>query len=220
MNVLSPTLFATALLTGLVGGLHCTTMCGGFALSVMHRSGKMGTVLYTAGRLTTYAALGALGGGFGALLLPLEQVGAVLSAILLIWFAARLAGVVRPLPGLPAALHKVLGPLGKVVGRGGPFALGGLTALLPCGLVYAALALPVAGASWWQGALMMVTFGLGTAPALTALSLGGARLADWSPGVRRGLAAVMVLAGLWALWDRWPGQPDDVPACCRTDAES
>jgi sulfite exporter TauE/SafE len=220
MNILSPTLFVTALLTGLVGGLHCTTMCGGFALSVMHRSGARGVTLYTAGRLTTYALLGALGGGFGALLLPLEQVGAILSALLLIWFAARLAGVVRPMPGLPRALHNVLGPLGRFVGRGGPLALGSFTALLPCGLVYAALALPVAGASWWQGALMMVAFGLGTTPALTALTLGGARMAEWSPSLRRGLAALVVLSGLWALWDRWPTRPDDVPACCRTDAES
>jgi len=95
MTTLSPTLLVTALLTGLVGGLHCTTMCGGFALSVMHRSGARGVTLYTAGRLITYATLGALGGGFGALLLPLEQVGAVVSALLLIWFTARLAGVVR-----------------------------------------------------------------------------------------------------------------------------
>ena len=220
MNILSPTLFVTALLTGLVGGLHCTTMCGGFALSVMHKSGARGITLYTAGRLATYALLGALGGGFGALLLPLEQVGAILSALLLIWFAARLAGVVRPLPGLPAALHNVLGPLGTFAGRGGPMALGALTALLPCGLVYAALALPVAGASWWQGALMMITFGLGTTPALTALTLGGARIAEWSPPLRRALAALVVLSGLWALWERWPTLPDDVPACCRTDAES
>ena len=49
--------------------------------------------------------------------------------------------------------------------------------LLPCGLVYAALALPVALGSAPLGALAMVLFGLGTVPALATLAAGLARAA-------------------------------------------
>ncbi|HMV67540.1 MAG TPA: sulfite exporter TauE/SafE family protein, partial [Myxococcota bacterium] len=60
-------LVSGALLTGLVSTPHCIGMCGPFAATAAGRPG--GTIAWTLGRMTTYAALGAAAGalsGFAA----------------------------------------------------------------------------------------------------------------------------------------------------------
>ncbi len=52
------------------------------------------------------------------------------------------------------------------------YLLGVCTGFLPCGLVYAFLALAAASGTMWQGGLRMLVFGLGTAPLML--------LAGWS----------------------------------------
>ena len=55
----------------------------------------------------------------------------------------------------------------------GLFVVAGLAnGLLPCGLVYAALSIPVVMADPAAGAAAMVAFGMGTVPALAAVTLG------------------------------------------------
>jgi sulfite exporter TauE/SafE len=49
------------------------------------------------------------------------------------------------------------------------FAAGSLNALLPCGLVYVALSAAVATGHAARGASVMLMFGIGTVPALSAL---------------------------------------------------
>jgi sulfite exporter TauE/SafE len=62
---------------------------------------------------------------------------------------------------------------------------GMLNGLLPCGMVYVAVAGSLAGTSLWQSAGFMAMFGLGTSGALVGVSLGGGwlgkRLAKMSP---------------------------------------
>jgi sulfite exporter TauE/SafE len=64
-------------------------------------------------------------------------------------------------------------------------ATGMLNGLLPCGMVYVAVAGSLAGTSLWQSAGFMAMFGLGTSGALVGVSLGGGwlgkRLAKMSP---------------------------------------
>ena len=56
---------AAAAVAGLVGSPHCIGMCGGFAILC---GGKVtDTALWHAGRITSYAALGALAGTFGSM---------------------------------------------------------------------------------------------------------------------------------------------------------
>ena len=77
-------------------------------------------------------------------------------------------------------------------------AFGAINGLLPCGLVYATLSLPVAAADPAVGAAIMATFGLLTVPALV-LSLGLRRAVGRSLFARRILAAAVLVAGLGAL---------------------
>jgi sulfite exporter TauE/SafE len=79
-----------------------------------------------------------------------------------------------------------------------------LNGLLPCGMVYLALAGATAQDGWQYGALFMLFFGLGTWPALVGLKLSSRFVgASWRSSLRRvapvayGLMAVLfILRGL------------------------
>lgn len=80
-------------------------------------------------------------------------------------------------------------------------ALGMLWGWLPCGLVYMVLPVAWATASPLQGALVMTVFGLGTAPAMLTVGIGGAGLRTRlrRPLVRRLAGAALIASGLFFL---------------------
>jgi len=191
-------------LAGLSGSvLHCAPMCGPFVLGQMatrmarmprgamcelHRLRGAALLPYHLGRLVTYAGLGALAGGIGAGLGRLDWFGP-LSGVLLAFAALIFLGhalrrlspaAARRLPAvdmpiLPAWAPRGLARLSGVAARGGSFPLGLLLGFLPCGLLYAALAVAAAGPGPAAGALAMLAFGLGTVPALVGVALLGNR---------------------------------------------
>lgn len=203
-----------ALVMGLLGSAHCIGMCGGFAAACARP--RWSVLLWNAGRLTTYAALGAIGGVAGGAVPGPRWMPIVISLALLVWFAAALAELVpQPkfaVPGLVRAgamLARREGPLER-------YLFGIATGLLPCGMVYAALALAIAAGTPLLGAATMVAFGLGNAPVLTLLGAGVQRLAARGLWQRRALALLVLLAGVWSIARR-PVQPmhhgpSDVPA--------
>jgi sulfite exporter TauE/SafE len=186
-----------ALLAGLVGSPHCVGMCGGFAVACGDRRSDL--LGWHGGRLTTYAILGLFAGTLGSGLSGLGLWGAGVSTVLIVWFAAALAGwAPEPKMAVPGLSSWMVTSLHKR-GASSKYMFGLANGLLPCGLVYAALSLPVAAASPWAGALVMVAFGLGTLPALSAVTLGLRRVALRSIWARRLLAAVVLVTGLWAI---------------------
>lgn len=215
------TMWIGAFATGLVGGIHCIGMCGGFAACAASQRGGTGLWWYHLGRLMTYATLGGVAGLAGALLLSLRQVGLVLAALLLVVFVARMWGVklgsgIR-FPHVERWAARAMGERGVL----GPVALGASTALLPCGLVYTALALPVVAGGPLVRAGAMVLFGLGTMPLLSMAGLGAGHAARLGPRWRRGIAVLVAVAGVATLVERWPspaqsGQDAALPACCQT----
>jgi len=182
-------------LAGLVGSPHCVGMCGPFALACTGRGTH--TAAWHLGKATSYAVLGALAGSFGAALPGPAWLGPTVSAGLVIWFAASLAGLVpEPTVRIPG-LTRVASAAARNGDLASRFVFGLVNGLLPCGLVYAALGLAVAAGSPWLGALSMTAFGLGTVPALAALGLGARRLVSEKPWARKALAGAVLLAGLW-----------------------
>ena len=142
-----------------------------------------------------------------------------ISAIFLLFFALRLAGWS---PGLPVSgrLHGLVALAARPLRRRGwasRLAFGAVNGLLPCGLLYAALALAVAAGGAAAGAGVMLVFGLGTVPALATASAGLRKLSARSPATRRVLAALVLVAGLGALAWRSPLHAgvgaDGAPAC-------
>lgn len=203
-----------ALLMGVMGSAHCLGMCGGFAAACARP--RWSVLLWNSGRITTYAALGAVGGLLGGAVPGPRWLPVTVSLVLLVWFAAALAELVpQPRvswPGLVragAALARREGPLAR-------YLFGIVTGLLPCGMVYAALALAVAAGTPLLGAAAMAAFGLGNAPALTVLGASMQQFAARGVWQRRTLAMLVLLAGVWSIARR-PAHPlphgaGDVPA--------
>lgn len=191
--------FGAVAVAALAGTPHCMGMCG--ALAVAGGGKGWNAALYHLGRTTTYAVLGAIAGGFGAAIPGPPWLATGISAVLLVGFAASLVGwLPEPrvmLPGVAKAgawLTKQRHPMARL-------AFGVVNGLLPCGLLYATLALPVSTGSAPQGAAMMAMFGLITAVPLTAASWGARRMLH-GPKVRYILAALMLVGGLYSLAGR------------------
>ena len=198
---------AAAFVAGLVGSPHCLGMCGSFALACGGRATH--TAAWHAGKTLTYAVLGAVAGLAGASVPGPTWVASVVSGVLLIWFAAALAGLTPEpalrIPGL-ARLASRAAAKDDLASR---FVFGVANGLLPCGLVYATLGIAVASGSAVTGALAMAAFGLATVPGLALFGLGMRRaLADrlW---LRRGVALVVLLGGLWVIARRHGMTPGD-----------
>lgn len=198
-----------ALLLGLAGSLHCAGMCGPLVLSLPTASkGRFAHVfsllLYHAGRSGTYAALGAGFGllGKGVALAGLQQGLSVVAGIIMVFMAVsawrfeRLAALAPGFGAFTAMVSARMGRLLRAEGPGAWLGLGALNGLLPCGMVYAALAGAIGQADWHRGALFMLLFGLGTAPLLIGVSLARQRL---SPVFKARLRIVqpllLILAG-------------------------
>jgi len=169
---------------------------------------------FHAARLAGYAALGAAAGGGSALL----RVGAeTLPAMRPLWGSANalliaLGLALMVLGRQPAWIDALGARVAATAGlRGAPTAMrpaaAGLAwALLPCGLLYTALATAALASEPVGGAIAMLGFGLGTAVNLLAaqalVRVAGARIGPvQSLGVRAGgaLLAAMGAAALVAL---------------------
>jgi sulfite exporter TauE/SafE len=170
---------------GLAGSaVHCAGMCGPFVLGqVFADSGRTiwqygewqrlaGAALmpYHLGRLTTYSALGGLVGAVTGVSVAttgfawLSAAMLVLAALLMILQALGLAfGARSPLSTL---VTRIAAPLSSARAAAARYALGLMLGLLPCGLLYGALAAAAGTASPYQGALAMAAFSVGTMPAL------------------------------------------------------
>ena len=188
---------AAAAMAGLVGSPHCVGMCGGFALAC--GGSARHTALWHLGRLLTYSTLGAMAGALGSVVPGPGWVGAAISGALIVWFSAALAGLVpEPRVAVPG-LGRLSAAFLTRPGPGSRLAFGLANGLLPCGLVYAALSIPVAAGDPLVGALAMLAFGAGTVPVLSALVLGARRFGLGTLRARRLLAFGVLVAGLWSV---------------------
>jgi sulfite exporter TauE/SafE len=174
---------------GILGAGHCLGMCGPFALAIGASSSNWPSALgrqmaYTAGRLFTYAVLGATAGYLGERavhqlphLVSLPAWIAVAAGLLLIFQGLASSGMLgrRALPsGTGSCLAGgLLRPFFSQPGWSGVFIAGLFTGLLPCGLLYGMLALAFSSHSIAWGAATMTAFGLGTAPPMMMAGMGG-----------------------------------------------
>lgn len=213
---------ASAFAMGLFGGAHCIVMCGGVVGTLCSgapadlRERPLSQLRlglgYNAGRIASYALFGAIAGGFGALLERVDavhgmQIGLRLaSGLLMLGVGLYLAGVWRKyalVERLGAPVWRLVEPLARRVlpvrSTGGALLLGALWGWMPCGLVYAALAVAVSAGTPAKGALVMAAFGLGTLPTLLALGTLAGLLAKLArrAWVRRGAGLAIAAFGIF-----------------------
>ncbi len=201
---------------GMLGGFgHCIGMCSPFVLFVARRyvppgAGRRGALAaqlwYTAGRIVTYAGLGAIAGVLGGIvefagaLLGLQRAAAIVAGtVLLVSAIAALSGTIPGLYTGGSLFTRVAGRLKRRI-PGHPLAVGLFLGFLPCGLLYSALIAAVARGGPLEGAAALALFGLGTAPALLGVSLADELLARHRVLVNY-LSHVFILGmGIWFLW--------------------
>jgi uncharacterized protein len=174
-----------AFIIGLAGSLHCIGMCGPIALALPLKqpdwAGRsMAALLYNLGRAITYALMGAIFGalGLGFRLAGLQQslsiaLGIIMILTVLFPMLFRKWGSPAFLETFNKKLQLILSRRFSSPGYLSLFTIGLLNGLLPCGLVYMAIAGALVSGSLADGALFMFVFGLGTIPVMLALSLGG-----------------------------------------------
>ncbi|MFN8095931.1 MAG: sulfite exporter TauE/SafE family protein [Vicinamibacteria bacterium] len=202
---------------GFLGGFgHCVGMCAPFVLLVSRRfaAGGVGRgaalsaqAWYAAGRVTTYAVLGAAAGFAGSVvelagsLVGLQRAATVLAGGVLV--AEALLGLTGAGPLAGTAGGRLFARASATLGRRAPrhpFGLGLLLGLLPCGLLYSALVAAVSRGSAAGGALAVLLFGLGTTPALLGLSLADELLARRRARADRVAHVFLLAMGLWFVW--------------------
>ena len=170
---------------GLVGSLHCVGMCGPLSLALpvqyLHKSQKaLAIILYQVGRVITYSTLGLVFGlaGRQVYMAGLQQWISIGMGILIIflliqyWIFRR---NIRPslLNNFYLAVQRVMIKILQTRGTIPFLFFGVANGLLPCGMVYIALAGALVTTAVHQSVLFMAMFGLGTAPAMIAVSFFG-----------------------------------------------
>ena len=215
---MSSSLALTALLMGLAGGPHCVAMCGAACAGIGQVAGvgaARSMLGFQLGRVLGYALLGAVAAASvhalgwltvqSAALRPvwsLLHVAALVLGILLAWQG-------RQPPWLDRAAQRLWRQVRAWGGRWGgrwrqatPMLMGGLWALMPCGLLYSALMVAALTGDVGEGAVTMAFFALGSSVSLWAgpwLLLQLKNLGDGTWGIRIAGVALAVISA-WALW--------------------
>lgn len=176
----------TAFTIGLFGSLHCLGMCGPIALAIpMRQNGRwqlvQNSLLYTTGKAITYAILGLLIGviGEGIVFVGLQKWLSILTGIFILIAVLSTVNLEQKFIALPyfnRLFFQLKSTLGRLLKRSSGlsiFSTGLLNGLLPCGLVYLALASAVSLGDFWTSGLFMLAFGMGTMPLMLLLILTG-----------------------------------------------
>jgi uncharacterized protein len=188
---LLPQLFAAFMLS-LLGGLHCAGMCGGFigALQINRPREVPAAHLaagYHLGRITSYTAAGALAGAIGGTLyaaevLPVQIVLLVIGSVMLVAIGVAMFGAnrwLKRIEPLGVGVWRIVAPWARRVyppRSGAQAVVAGLAwGWIPCGMVYAALPLALVAGGAFNGALVMLAFGVGTLPNLALVDLVASR---------------------------------------------
>jgi sulfite exporter TauE/SafE len=220
-------LAGAALAMGLAGGPHCVAMCGAASAGVIRlvrapvganaaatapAQDLSATLAFHAGRVASYATAGAAV-ALAAQSLAFASVHVAAAKPLWVMFHAALLawGVALVVLGRqPAWAHDLGRELARRVRRHthsafSVLATGALWVLMPCGLLYSALALASLGNGPIEGAIAMVLFALGSGVSLATapwlwqrLRARMARAADgWGARMAGVLLATLAAQALW-----------------------
>lgn len=200
----------TAFVFGLLGSFHCIGMCGPIALALPIHNYKgwqksLASLSYNTGRILTYAFLGMILGFIGQIF-RIAQIQQVLSIAMgvVILLAVIIPFVFRSRPTFYNPFYNLVGKLKGHFGQqmkkrsfSSLFVVGLLNGLLPCGMVYLAMAGALATTTASSGAIYMAAFGLGTLPVMfTVPLLGNFMPMSWRNTIRKGIPAVVIIFGL------------------------
>jgi sulfite exporter TauE/SafE len=173
------------LILGAFSSLHCIGMCGPLALAlpVQHLpvwQQRVAALTYNVGRIITYATFGLLFGiaGRGLYMAGFQQwlsiiSGAVILAFIFNYYFLKKAWQPTWTLKLHAGVQQLMIKTLRTNRKEAYLLLGMVNGLLPCGMVYVALAAALNFREVQQGVLFMSGFGAGTVPLMLLLSIAG-----------------------------------------------
>jgi len=208
-------IFISGATIGILGGFHCVGMCGPIALSLpihqLSNTKKTGAILlYNLGRSLSYATMGLVFGIIGQTfsLFKFQQGLSILAGCFILALLLLTQFNVHPRWGFSkwtAFVKKSLSQLLQTEKKTTTYlGIGVLNGLLPCGLVYMAIAAAVATGTMMQSSVLMFAFGIGTMPIMIATMIFGkyvtqpirAQLFKLTPYFIAGVAILLILRGL------------------------
>jgi len=182
-------------LLGFAGSLHCVGMCGplSLALPTYHLAGALrllSMLVYQLGRITTYSFLGLLFGlaGRGIYVAGVQQWFSISLGIFILVLATLyfMRGGLMHVTVLKRFYVSVSILIGKIIkhnsGVASFFLLGIANGLLPCGMVYVALAAALSFHSISGSVGFMAMFGGGTLPAMMLVAYSAEKI---GPSVKK-----------------------------------
>ncbi|RYD69175.1 MAG: sulfite exporter TauE/SafE family protein, partial [Sphingobacteriales bacterium] len=173
-----------AFLMGLFGSLHCAIMCGPIMLGMPFQKksfleSSLQLLLYQFGRVLIYTVLGLGVGVMGssvAMFSNQKTLSLIIGVLMLAFTALRFSRAFQY--RFSKIQNKLLNPISHLMSGvlslkiWGLFA-GMLNGLIPCGMVYLALATAFTTGEITSGGTFMFLFGIGTTPLMIMISMGG-----------------------------------------------
>jgi uncharacterized protein len=196
----------SGLILGAAGSLHCAGMCGPLVIAATRvtqglPNARLVSLLHQLGRITTYCLMGLTAGSFGRTMTFVgwqQPLTIVLGGLII---ASTLLTILRPLTNqMSHWIGRISRNLAIPLKSQHPlthFGLGLCHGLLPCGLVYIALATAAATGNPILGTIVMAGFGVGTLPML--LGIVKIQQSPYGSKLLRGRAMLPALATLAGL---------------------
>lgn len=225
----------TAFTLGLLGSFHCIGMCGPIALALPVGGNSLAervaaAFAYNSGRILTYSLLGVLFGIIGrTFALAGWQQGFSITIGVLIVLSILVPGVLssgNKITGFAYSFTSRIksGMKNFFQQRTFPsfFFIGMLNGLLPCGLVYLAVAGASATSGSAEGAAYMALFGAGTLPVMLSIVVAGNFISvSIRNHIRKAMPYVILLIGvLFILRGLNLGIPYISPKMSKSEAHS
>lgn len=173
-------LLISGFVLGFGGSVHCIGMCGPLALSLPFQAFNgfykwFAVFFYNIGRVITYIGIGIAAGllGRGVNWFGLTQIISIILGLMIV-FSVLLPRLFpkTTLPFLAGFKKWQIGAMQKIMlkqSAGWMLIFGLLNGLLPCGLVYTAVAASLVAHNINESMLFMAFFGMGTIPAMVLL---------------------------------------------------
>jgi hypothetical protein len=204
------------LILGAFSSLHCVGMCGPLALAlpVQHLAvwqQRFSALMYNIGRIVTYSVLGLLFGmagrtiymaGFQQWLSIIS--GAVILLFIINYYLLQNAWQPKWAQQLQVFVQHKMTRLLHAEKKGSFLFIGMVNALLPCGMVYVALASALNFSELSLSTGFMAAFGAGTLPLMMVLSIAGSaitlpvrrKIRKAVPYLMTVMAFILILRGL------------------------
>ena len=196
---------------GLLTSLHCVAMCGGINLSVCvaykfdkEDTSKLGKLkpsfMYNAGRVISYTIIGGIVGALGSVF-SISNAGSafitIFAGTFMVIMGLNMLNIFPWLRRLNLHMPKVFATKIRSEKKNkGPFVVGLLNGLMPCGPLQAMQLYALGTGSFIAGALSMLAFSLGTVPLLFAFgALGSLLSSKFSKNMIKVSAMLVIVLG-------------------------